>query len=314
VKALVAGWFSYEGSDFTAGDLLACDVVSGWLAEANVPFDIAVVPPLSDGVDIHTLYSRDYPLVIFVCGPFMRNRWEADFLGQFADSFLIGVNLSMPFPLREWNPFDVLIERDSDRLSRPDISLLSGRTLLPVVGLCLCEPYDEADVARAHGFVERLARTKPMVCVPIDTRLDANATGLRSKAEVETLLARMDAVVTTRLHGTVLSLRNGVPALVIDPEPGGGRIRRQAEALGWPFVFSVDQLDDAVLASTLDRCLTPEARSLARRAATNGADRLRDLRGTFAAAVAAAGRTSKREERAAFAAKLGWIAPSRESG
>jgi hypothetical protein len=306
VKALVAGWFSYERSDFTAGDLLASDVVTAWLTAAGLRFDVAVAPPSSAGVDIRTVRAEDYSVVIFVCGPFMMNLWEAAFLGQFAERFLIGVNVSMPFPLREWNPFDVLIERDSDRVARPDLSLLSPRKLLPVVGVCLCEPYDEADVPLANSFVDRLLDSREMACVRIDTRLDRNATGLRSKDEVETLLARMDAVVTTRLHGTVLALRNGVPPLVIDPEPGGGRIRRQAESLGWPFVFTVDRLDDATLRSALTRCLTPAARALARRSGTNGADRLRDLQAGFVDALAGIRQTTKAADRAAFAARLGW--------
>jgi len=307
VKALVAGWFSYQHSDFTAGDLLASDVVAAWLEQAAVPFDIAVARPLTGGVDIQAIAAPDYSVVIFVCGPFMRNHWEAAFLGQFADQFLIGINLSMPFPLHAWNPFDVLIERDSDRIARPDLSLLSPRQILPVVGVCLCDPYDEADVPRANTFVQRLLDSREMACVPIDTRLDRNATGLRTKSEVESLLARMDAVVTTRLHGTILSLRNGVPPVVIDPEPGGGRIRRQAESLGWPFVFTVDRLEDAALRTALTRCLAPEARALARRAASAGAARLHDMRALFVEALSSARQTTKAADRAAFAAGAGWV-------
>ena len=48
----------------------------------------------------------------------------------------------------------------------------------------------------------------------IDTRLDVpNNSGLRTPAEIESLIAAMDVMVTTRLHGTVLALRNGVPAI-----------------------------------------------------------------------------------------------------
>lgn len=50
---------------------------------------------------------------------------------------------------------------------------------------------------------------------------------------------RMDAVVTTRLHGMVFALKN-VPALAVDPIRGGAKILRQAEAIGWPVVFVAD--------------------------------------------------------------------------
>src|SRR6185369_5990869 len=100
-----------------------------------------------------------------------------------------------------------------------------------------------------------LAGTRAAV-VPIDTRLDANATGLRGPAEVEAAIARMDAVVTTRLHGMVLALKNGVPALVIDPIPGGAKIARQAAAIGWRSVLVVDALDDDALRRELAYCLS----------------------------------------------------------
>jgi hypothetical protein len=307
VKALVAGWFSYENSDYTAGDLLASDVVCEWLRELGVPFDVAVASSMKNGVNLRQVTASDYAIVVFVCGPFMRNAWEADFLFQFADTYAIGVNLSFPFPLEHWNPFDAVIERDSNRTARPDISLLSQRRLVPVVGLCLCEPYGEADVPLANSYVERLVQSKEMAVIPVDTRLDVNATGLRTSSEVESALARMDAVITTRLHGTVLSLRNGVPALVIDPEVGGGRIYRQAMSLEWPIAFTVDRLDDQVLSKALDRCLSEEARQLASQCATAGIAKIQTLKLQFAAAVhQAAGPSPKQPMRLAFAREHGF--------
>jgi len=307
VKALVVGWFSYENSDYTAGDLLASDVVCEWLDEIDMPYDVALASSMKGGVDLRQLRASDYALVVFVCGPFMRNAWEADFLAQFAGAYLIGINLSLPFPLEEWNPFDVLLERDSNRLARPDITLLSHRRLVPVVGLCLCEPYGEADVPRANAYIERLVRSKEMSIVPVDTRLDINATGLRTSAEVESVLARMDAVITTRLHGTVLSLRNGVPVLVIDPEVGGGRIYRQATSLGWPIAYTVDALDDETLARALDSCLSHGAQELAARCASGGVEKLHDLKPQFAAAVRQlSGPSPKQPVRLAFARELGF--------
>jgi exopolysaccharide biosynthesis predicted pyruvyltransferase EpsI len=66
-----------------------------------------------------------------------------------------------------------------------------------------------------------------MAVIAIDTRLDENRTGLRTAGEVESLIARMDVVLTTRLHGMVLALKNGVPAIAIDSVAGGAKVRRQ---------------------------------------------------------------------------------------
>jgi hypothetical protein len=281
IRALIVGWFSWEQSDSTAGDFLAADQVREWLSTAGIPFDTAVAPPFAGGVNLRDVDAADYPLVIFVCGPFMRNHWEREFLDRFDRSFVCGVNLSLPLPLNEWQPFDFLVERDSDRAVRPDLVFATRQTLVPVVGKCLGEPYDEADVPSANRAIDRLVASREMAVVPIDTRLDVNAAGLRSPAEVESALARMDAVITTRLHGMVLALKNGVPALVVDPEPSGGRIARQADCIGWPYAFTVDALDDAALREAFECCLTSEARVLARRCAERAASRVLEARMNF---------------------------------
>jgi hypothetical protein len=41
----------------------------------------------------------------------------------------------------------------------------------------------------------------------------------------------------------VPTLKDGVPAVAIDPVSGGAKIRRQAATLGWPVVFDADALD-----------------------------------------------------------------------
>ena len=97
-----------------------------------------------------------------------------------------------------------------------------------------------------------------MAAVPIDTRLDESLTGLRAPAEVDSLIARMDMVVTTRLHGTVLALKNGVPALAVDPIDGGAKITRQARVVGWPVLHNVESLSHDALLRDFDYCLTDE--------------------------------------------------------
>jgi polysaccharide pyruvyl transferase WcaK-like protein len=58
----------------------------------------------------------------------------------------------------------------------------------------------------------------------------------------------MDMVVTMRLHGMVLALKNGIPAVAIDPQSGGAKIVRQAKEIGWLNAFSVDSATDEALA------------------------------------------------------------------
>ena len=265
MKVLVAGWFSFDEMGATAGDLLARDVVCRWLDEAAVPYAIATAPPFGDGVDWRSVDPSPYSHVAFVCGPF-GNGWPlTDFLPRFAHCRLVGVDLSVLQPLDEWNPFDLLLERDSSRTARPDIAFLSDRPLVPVVGLVRVHLQNEYGERSAHDAADELLDTllapREVSILPIDTRLDRNSTGLRTAAEVESLIARVDVVVTTRLHGLVLALKNGVPAVAVDPVRGGAKICRQAQTLGWPYAYAVDEATPARLEEAFGSCLRPGARA-----------------------------------------------------
>ena len=260
-KTLLAGWFSFEMRGATAGDLLAADLAGEWLERANCSYDIALAPPFRGGVDWRSVDPESYSNVVFVCGPLRENYEPApELLSRFADCYKIGLNLSMFTPLDKWNPFDFLLERDSSVDARPDVVFLSRQTPVPVVGVVLVEPYEEGETKIANAAVHRLVTSREMSVVNIDTRLDINSTGLRSSAEIESLIARTDVVVTTRLHGMVLALKNGIPAVAIDSELGGAKIRRQAETIGWPVVFNVDDLTDERLQEAFKYCLTEDAR------------------------------------------------------
>ena len=267
MKALVAGWFSFEQMGATAGDLLSRDVVCSWLAKAGCAYDVALAPPFEGGVDASRVDPGTYTHLIFVCGPFGRS-WEVtSFLERFAGCRLIGVNLSMLEPLEVWNPFHLLLERDSSRTARPDLSFLSAEPKVPVVGVILIDTQPEYRDDDKHGAANeailRLAAGRELAIVRIDTRLDKNATGLRTSAEIESLIARMDAVLTTRMHGLVLALKNGVPVVAVDPVAGGAKVKRQADTLEWPLAFCWDALKDGELEDALGYCLTAEARAKA---------------------------------------------------
>jgi hypothetical protein len=95
----------------------------------------------------------------------------------------------------------------------------------------------------------------------------------------------MDVVITTRLHGTVLALKNGVPAIAIDPIPGGTKIRRQAETIGWPVVLTLDALTDTALRKALTYCLTEAGRQTSRECAQRATKMVEGVRDAFVAAL-----------------------------
>lgn len=292
MKALVAGWFSFESMGATAGDLLARDLVCGWLGRAGCPYEIALAPPFAGGVDWRVVDPSTYSHVVFVCGPF-GNGWPVtEFLPRFASARLVGVNLTMLESLETWNPFDVLLERDSSATARPDISFLAAPERVPVVGIVLVHEqteYKQRMHAQANAVIQRLIASRPMAAVPIDTRLDVNSTGLRTPAEVETLIARTDVVITTRLHGLVLAIKNSIPVVAIDPIPGGAKIKRQAETLGWPRLFTAEACEEGSLLEAFDWCLTPEAHAQATACRDRARRLLADVPERFISAFAQGG-------------------------
>ncbi|MBA3363021.1 MAG: polysaccharide pyruvyl transferase family protein [Actinobacteria bacterium] len=260
----MGGWFSFSGVGATVGDLLAKDVVCEWLERADRTYDVALDVSYGAGVDWRTVDPSRYSEVIFVCGPFYRS----DLLRRFEGCRLIGVNLSMAEPIRDWNPFDLLLERDSSEASHPDITFCASVDKVPVVGLTLLPPAEagtdlEARYREASEAAVRLLERRGTARVTIDTGLGSGF-GTTSPMIVTSLMTRMDAIVTTRLHGLVLALRGGVPALAIEPVPGGGKLARQGMVLGWPAVVQIDELTDAALDDALDFCLSQEGREKAR--------------------------------------------------
>jgi hypothetical protein len=281
VKLLLAGWFSFEDGHATAGDVLAREVVTRWLDARGWRYDIAAAEPFHGDVRWELVGRDDYDAVLFVCGPFQRGELEERFLRHFDGAPLFGLNLSLSEELDSWNPFHRLWERDSSRTARPDLVFLSDTPPVPVVGVCRVEPYPGGLTDLTDPAIDSLLEARHAAVVTIDTRLDTNEVGLRTPAEVESLVARTDALVTTRLHGLVLALKNGVPVVAIDPETGGAKLARQAETIGWPICFTAECLDPSALEEALDYCLTEGARALARECA----DRARLLLGSLDADV-----------------------------
>lgn len=285
MKVLVTGWFSFEQMGASAGDLLSRDLACKWLEEAGYAYDVALAAPFFGGVDWREIPRKSYSHVLFICGPFGNGSPLTEFLLRFKHCHLVGLNLSMLEPLETWNPFDFLLERDSSACSRPDMVFLSHRPLVPIVGTVLIDDQPEygnrAQHARAHRAIQAFVESNDVSVVPIDTRLDVNRTDQRSPAQIESLIARMDVVLTTRLHGLVLSLKNEVPVVAIDSVSGGAKVSRQASVLGWPGLIGVDDLTEDRLGRLFRFCLTDSAREQARQCAKGARELLKDTQSSL---------------------------------
>lgn len=261
MRALVAGWFSFAHGEATVGDLRAGEVVCRWLDEAAIPYDVALSPVFDDGVNLDEVDPGTYSDLVFVCGPAHGEQLDA-LLERFSECRRTGVDVSL---LPGAKPdFDVLFERDSERISRPDLAIASVYEPIPVVGIVRAHAQPEyggaAAFDEAHAAIDELLAREHVAPVELDTRVDPREPDKQTCAHIEAAFARMDAIVTTRLHGLVMALKAGVPALAVDAVHGGGKVRAQAEALGWPHVRGVDDLTVEGLRSGLHACLDPDAR------------------------------------------------------
>ncbi len=285
MKALVTGWFSFVDMGATAGDLASRDLVCSWLTEAGWKVDVACAPPFVDGVDWREADPASHDLLIFVCGPFGNGPPLTEFFSHFQGVPFFGVNLSMLQDLAEWNPFDLLLERDSSQAAHPDLVFAATYKPVPVAGKILVDPQpeykDRGRHAEANQALEALLGSNHLAVVDIDTRLDTNRVGLRTPEEIESLIAKMDVVVTTRLHGMVMALKHGVPAVVVDPIAGGAKILRQAESIGWKQVLLAEDLSAEKLQHALDFCLSEDGRVAAGACRAQALETLDAVKGRF---------------------------------
>lgn len=245
MKVLIAGWFSFEQMGASAGDILARDRTAKWLADAGINFDVAVEEPFKGDVRLSEVNPDKYSHILFVCGPFGSGWPINEMMQRFAGCKWIGLNLTMLEKIDDWNPFDLLVERDSDKIKRADLVFLTEPVRVPKIGLILVHKQKEYGSRCRHEEVDQLIRSElasiDAAVVQIDTRLDHNATGLNSIGQIETMIASMDLTVTTRLHGTVLSLKNGVPPIVIDPIAGTAKVTAQCRQIGWERCISAEE-------------------------------------------------------------------------
>ena len=287
MKVLVAGWFSWEHMGTTAGDLIARDIVCGWLEEAGVDYDVAVHPtfPYVGAINWEEADSGRYTDIVFVCGPFGNGYPVTDMLAHFSNARLIGVDLSLLDSLENWNPFTFLYERDSSRASHPDITFNAPPPKVPVVGVILAHKQKEYGKNSRHDAaneaIERFINSREMAVVPIDTAMINNAGKLRTEGEIESLIAKMDVVITTRLHGTVLALKNGVPVIPVDPIAGGAKITLQVNTIGWPVLFNPENLNDLAMCRAFEYCLSSDAKTKARSCADEAIKRIDSIREKF---------------------------------
>jgi hypothetical protein len=261
-RALVTGHFSIPGGGGTFGDIEAKEIICKWLSETGIEYDVA--SNNEDGVQglkIEQIDERNYGIFIFVCGPwYPRQTIPSMLLTRFKHCIKIGVNLTV---FDEGNAgFDHLLPRDRMNEMRADIAFARKLDFLPVVGVLLVERQKVYGIRQRHRFVRQTIseylQAGEIAPIWLDTNANNNSMGIKTGQEFESIIRRTDLVITNRLHGLVLSLKNSVPVIAIDAVAGGGKVTAQAKTLGWPILIAAEDLNVARLRESVQTCLSSD--------------------------------------------------------
>ncbi|MFF8092662.1 polysaccharide pyruvyl transferase family protein [Streptomyces sp. NPDC016675] len=260
----MTGWFSFLHGEATAGDVLALRRVEAVLRDAGLAYDVVWSPGFRPGgVHFADVDPGAYTRLVFVCGP-VHGRQVEELHRRFAHCVRIAVGVSVVDPASPAaSGFHQVLARDAAGTA-PTLDLAArapAPTAPPVVGVVLTHGQHEYGDRRRHaeaaaGLTRWLAG-KDCARLELETRLDAHDWRLcGTPAQLESVLARLDLVVTDRLHGLVLALRAGTPALAVDPVAGGAKVTAQARACGWPALLPAERLAADGLEHWWDWCLT----------------------------------------------------------
>jgi hypothetical protein len=276
-RVLVVGWPSFIDGEATAGDVLAMEAVAAELAAAGVQSEMAWSPVFRPGG--RTLATADparYSHLVFACGPLLGRDIEG-LHQRFADCRRVAIGVSVIDPADPAAAgFHVILARDSPGArSTGDLAAILRPALMPLAGVIRVGEQREYSGRGRHRTVSQSLSSWLSGCgcalLTLETRLDSRDDRLcRTPAELESILSRLDLVITMRMHGLVLALKHGVPALAVDPVAGGAKVTAQAGSWRWPAVVTpgpTGVVDPGAMNRWRDWCLSAAGRQAAQRAA-----------------------------------------------
>lgn len=253
-RVLVTGWPSFLHGEATAGDVLAMQAVATQLGTADVPYEMAWSPVFRPGqLTLEDADPARYSHLVFACGPLSGLLIEA-LHERFAGCRRVAIGVSVIDPADPAAAgFHVILARDSPgEPPTGDLAVVPRPPLKPVAGVIQVGEQGEYPGRGRHQAVSQsLASWLPgcgCALLPLETRLDSRDWRLcGTPAELESIISRLDLVITMRMHGLVLALKLRWPA-VLTPGPTG-------------------MLDPGTLDRWHGWCLSEAGRRAARRAA-----------------------------------------------
>ena len=207
----------------------------------------------NEEVHIDEIDPLAYRVCLFICGPLPTDWPEGrERLLSFANAQRLAVGTTLASPSSRSaaeSVFHAFLARDGFERRWMDLSLSCdwpiAKTELRANEIAVClrgkEDYFGPDDASAYveAMFESGLRRRGESFSQISTVL---RTAKDDAKVLETQFAKPAGVVTTRLHGTLLALRNRTPWIAIDQVIGGGKVRSINEQLSWPLSLASEEL------------------------------------------------------------------------
>lgn len=274
-KILVAWWGALERGGETSGDLLSVMSVCDELERLGIPYDVCSkikYDTLKHQVDWKALDPTHYDQLVFVCGPIIfENHSFRQLLQKFQKCRKValgvsGISSNSRFPTFG---FDEYLSRDGydgypnsldlaiNALPQKPLKHMQKKGRL-TLGLCL------RGAQRDYGKENCLSdKVDSMIGEVLDI-YNFNPLSINTKLSQENRnpfkafeeLGNSDMVITTRLHGSLLSLASGVPFIAIDQIKNGAKVSKQLSLIDWPYVFHADSINSKTLINTISEILS----------------------------------------------------------
>jgi len=260
-KIFIGWWGSIKNGGETIGDLFAVDAVVSKLYNYDITIGSFINYDLIKKYSINPLNLNplNFDIFIFVCGPLIKESKQLNnLINSFQNSIKIAVGVSVL--KNELMSFDYILPRDSTygdtffdvALSSPYLKTLKKKYQgidKKYVGLCLRgfqREYGNENCLneKVDNIINKFLDLKTNKLLILDTRLD------RIDFDYSTAYLnfhRCKFIITTRLHGTLLSINSNTAFVSIDQIKGGAKVYNLRKELNCNFIYKVNQLEGCEL-------------------------------------------------------------------
>jgi hypothetical protein len=275
-RAAILWWGSFPYGQVTIGDYMSVVALCDALTRRGIAFDIVRREAAFEPIPSIAEYSSkersfdpetapEYAACAFVCGP-LPSEWpdgRARLLA-FSNARRIAVGASLGTEQgREHalRTFHTLLCRDGFGRAWMDMSLACNwpaNLRHQREGIAVCWRGHEAFYGEicANAPVEAIAAAlldaEKRTAKSITTDIKAWPSDIHT---LDRQFGDFDTMLTTRLHGTLLCLRNRTPFVSVDQQIGGGKVTAVARAVQWPLAIGVESLSFVKLRKLLHAAL-----------------------------------------------------------